>query len=224
MCECLLSWASVIVGFPPGTDSWHGAGIRMYSERNLARVLNELDLARPSDSPLLRADSNHGGLNRAIFYGPAGEKQRKTLSDWVRAVAKEQQLAQKQQERRPSVTKKSSPARSSAALDQALVEPESDTPPRMASITKASAPAEDQDDTQVDALIQRSSTENITVAPGKTSDSPAQLAGTVCPERAVAMTSKTTSSLPRCHAFCDSPSGFPVRLLPDCRAAVRCRC
>jgi hypothetical protein len=133
-----------------------GPGHRMYSERNLARVLDQLDLARPNHSPLLTAaDGNHGGLNRAIFYGPSGDKQRQMLADWVKAVSKEQQAAQKQQDRRPRVAGKNAPSRSAAALEKPMTE--SKPPPqaqaRLASKAEDTAPEDDDvAEDQVDAF------------------------------------------------------------------------
>jgi hypothetical protein len=67
-----------------------GPGHRMYSERNLAAVMEQIDLQRPDRSRLLKVlDENHGGMNRALFYGPAGDRQVQLLRDWVHAVAKE---------------------------------------------------------------------------------------------------------------------------------------
>lgn len=115
---------------PKSTTDFHlepirgtGPGHRMYSERNLANVLNQLDLAHPRRSPLITAaDGNHGGVNRAIFFGTAGEKQRQLLIDWVKAVAKEQQSAEKTQDRRPRVAGKKSVAPVPKALNQPIAE------------------------------------------------------------------------------------------------------
>ncbi len=132
-----------------------GPGHRMYSERNLAQVMDQLDLARPRQSPLLTSsDGNHGGMNRAVFFGTTGEKQRKMLSDWVNAVAKERQSAQKQQDR-PSVLGKKSENPNGAALKKPLPEsgPKPKEPVRLASRDEAAATdVEEHEEDQVDAF------------------------------------------------------------------------
>jgi len=67
-----------------------GPGHRVHSERNLAMVLKQIDQARPAESRLLQVGTSaHGGMNRAQFFGPAGEKQLKLLRNWVRVASKE---------------------------------------------------------------------------------------------------------------------------------------
>jgi hypothetical protein len=60
------------------------------NERNLAQVLKQIDTASPDRSPLLTVTSGrHGGSRRDVFIGRAAVKQRETLRDWIRKVAKD---------------------------------------------------------------------------------------------------------------------------------------
>ena len=57
-------------------------------ERNLGAVARRIDLARPSQSELLKAGFGvHGG--QTVFVGRAGARQLQTLRDWVSAAAAE---------------------------------------------------------------------------------------------------------------------------------------
>ena len=81
-----------------------GAGHRIHSERNLAALLEYLDLERPGKSRLLaELTANHGGRNRAIFFGSAGQRQLETLREWVQSVASEKSKRQRQRDSEPSV-------------------------------------------------------------------------------------------------------------------------
>lgn len=61
-------------------------------ERNLGAVARRIDLARPSQSELLKAGFGvHGG--RTIFAGRAGAGQLKTIREWVNAAATEMRPA-----------------------------------------------------------------------------------------------------------------------------------
>lgn len=58
------------------------------SERNLAAVLKQVDLTRPSSSPLLLVlEKAHGGQASSMFRSRAGSLQMKVLRDWVQAAA-----------------------------------------------------------------------------------------------------------------------------------------
>ncbi|MFN9720640.1 MAG: hypothetical protein ACK58L_18225 [Planctomycetota bacterium] len=58
------------------------------AERNLAAVLNQVDLTRPSSSPLLLVlEKTHGGQGSTMFRGRAGSIQMKVLRDWVQSAA-----------------------------------------------------------------------------------------------------------------------------------------
>lgn len=57
-------------------------------ERNLGAVARRIDLARPSQSELLKAGFGvHGG--QTVFVGRAGARQLKTIRDWVSTAAAE---------------------------------------------------------------------------------------------------------------------------------------
>ncbi len=67
--------------------SVHGSN-PVSSERNLAAVLKQVDLTRPSSSPLLLVlDGTHGGQAGSMFRGRAGSIQMKVLRDWVQSAA-----------------------------------------------------------------------------------------------------------------------------------------
>lgn len=60
------------------------------NERNLTKVLKQINVDSPDRSPLLTVTSGrHGGGRRDVFIGRAGAKQRETLRDWIRKVAKD---------------------------------------------------------------------------------------------------------------------------------------
>lgn len=65
-----------------------GGNHRVYAERNLATVLKQVNLAQPTESPLLRVTrGSHAG--RPIFTGPGAAVQQKLLTTWVETVATE---------------------------------------------------------------------------------------------------------------------------------------
>ena len=69
------------------TSSHRGTSVSI-AERNLAAVMKQIDLSRPSSSPLLSAlDGNHANTNAPLFRGRSGAVQMKTLRDWVGAVS-----------------------------------------------------------------------------------------------------------------------------------------
>ncbi len=60
---------------------------RILAERNLAAVMEMIDAGNPQESPLLvKPRGNHGVGGRAIFHGPSGQKQYRSLEEWVIAV------------------------------------------------------------------------------------------------------------------------------------------
>jgi hypothetical protein len=70
----------------PGKDASRHA-----AERNLAEILEEIDVKKPRSSPLLTAPrGNHGRRGRPIFVGPRGDEQLAELAKWVMAVAAEE--------------------------------------------------------------------------------------------------------------------------------------
>lgn len=75
----------------PGKDSNRHA-----SERNLAEVLDHIDLDKPRASPVLTAPrGNHGRRGRPIFAGQRGEEQLAELRKWVVAVAKDESVRER---------------------------------------------------------------------------------------------------------------------------------
>ncbi len=63
------------------------SGNQLLSQSNLDQVLSQLDLAKPSQSPLLMKAVAVDAQHRKIFLGPRGGNQFKILSDWVSRVA-----------------------------------------------------------------------------------------------------------------------------------------
>ena len=69
------------------TSSHRGTSVSI-AERNLAAVMKQIDLSRPSSSPLLSAlEGNHANTSAPLFRGRSGALQMKTLRDWVGAVS-----------------------------------------------------------------------------------------------------------------------------------------
>lgn len=69
------------------TSSHRGTSVSI-AERNLAAVMKQIDLTRPSSSPLLVAlESNHANSTTPVLRGRSGAVQMKTLRDWVSAVS-----------------------------------------------------------------------------------------------------------------------------------------
>jgi hypothetical protein len=69
------------------TPSTRGTSVSI-AERNLAAVTKQIDLTRPSSSPLLTTlEGNHANSTTPIFLGRSGAVQMKTLRDWVGAVS-----------------------------------------------------------------------------------------------------------------------------------------
>lgn len=65
---------------------------RNSTERNLAEVLEQIDIESPGKSPLLAvARKNHGRIGRTAFTGPYGQKQLAELTGWVEHAARLQE-------------------------------------------------------------------------------------------------------------------------------------
>ncbi len=86
----------------PGKDASRHA-----AERNLAEILEQIDVKKPRSSPLLTAPRrNHGRRGRPVFAGPRGEEQLAELARWVTAVAAEE--TQREKRGQPGGTAKNS--------------------------------------------------------------------------------------------------------------------
>lgn len=69
----------------PGANSNRNA-----TERNLAQVLEHVDLKKPDASPLLTIPRRHHGRNgRSVFTGQRGDEKFNELQNWVAAVARD---------------------------------------------------------------------------------------------------------------------------------------
>ena len=78
-------------------------GHRMYTERNLAEVLRYIDIHDPALSPLIAVPQGTHGGTAAIFHGPQGAEQIKTLRSFLKTVASEKQIEERELAQRPSV-------------------------------------------------------------------------------------------------------------------------
>jgi hypothetical protein len=98
----------------PGKDvSRHAA------ERNLAEILEQIDVKKPRSSPLLTAPrGKHGRRGRPIFAGARGDEQLAELARWVTAVAAEE--AQREQRIHPGAAAKNSVERVASRNDGGL--------------------------------------------------------------------------------------------------------
>lgn len=70
----------------PGTNANRNA-----TERNLAQILEHIDIKKPRASSLLTAPGRHHGRNgRPVFVGPRGDEKRGELEKWIVAVARDE--------------------------------------------------------------------------------------------------------------------------------------
>ena len=111
-------------------------GHRLYTERNLAEVLRYVDVKDPALSPLLAVPQGSHGGTTAIFHGPQSAEQLKALRNFIKLVAKEKQIEERELAQRPSVLgkKKPSPREVDAAMTAA-----SEPSHRDSAVTPASA-------------------------------------------------------------------------------------
>ena len=78
----------------------------MHTERNLAEALRYIDIHDPARSPLVTApQGGHAGAT-AIFHGPQGNEQLKTLRTWIKQVSHEKRTEEQELAQRPSVLSK----------------------------------------------------------------------------------------------------------------------
>ena len=102
------------------TPSHRGTSVSI-AERNLASVMKQIDLTRPSSSPLLTTlEGNHADSTTPVFRGRSGAVQVKTLRDWVGAVSNDiaPELNEQVRERQEQIQ---------LASMSGTVEPESDS-------------------------------------------------------------------------------------------------
>lgn len=82
-------------------------GARNTSERNLAEIMQYIDVDNIGDSKLLRVfHGDHGGRGALLTGQPANE-QYKAIRAWVKAVVEEKQAEAAELEQAPSIVKKS---------------------------------------------------------------------------------------------------------------------
>ena len=111
-------------------------GHRLYTERNLAEVLRYIDIHDPALSPLMAVPQGSHGGTAAIFHGPQSAEQLKSLRNFIRLVAKEKQVEERELAQRPSVLgkRKSSPGE----VDASTTMP-SESSPRNTTVTPVAA-------------------------------------------------------------------------------------
>ena len=86
------------------------SGHRIYTERNLAEALRYIDIKDPALSPLIAVPQGSHGGTAAIFHGPQSAEQLKTLRNFIKQVAHEKQLEERELAQRPSVLDKQKPS------------------------------------------------------------------------------------------------------------------
>lgn len=62
---------------------------RLTSDTNLTAVLQQIDWARPDDSPLLTRPRSGDGAHRTAFQGRHGADQAEAIRNWIRAVSRD---------------------------------------------------------------------------------------------------------------------------------------
>ena len=82
----------------PGANSNRNA-----TERNLAQILEHIDIKKPKASTLLTAPGRHHGRNgRPVFVGPRGDEKLTELEKWIVAVARDEMQRSGRDARRKS--------------------------------------------------------------------------------------------------------------------------
>jgi hypothetical protein len=100
------------------------------AERNLAAVMKQIDLTRPSSSPLLSVlEGNHANTSEPLFRGRSGALQMKTLRDWVGAVAYDiapelnEEVRERQEQVQLASMSRSTEPESSASFNESTMNP-----------------------------------------------------------------------------------------------------
>ena len=111
------------------TSSHRGTSVSI-AERNLAAVMKQIDLSRPSSSPLLSAlEGNHANTSAPLFRGRSGAVQMKTLRDWVGAVSNDiapelnEEVRERQEQIQLASMSQSIEPESDAAVDETNMGP-----------------------------------------------------------------------------------------------------
>ena len=111
------------------TPSHRGTSVSI-AERNLASVMKQIDLTRPSSSPLLTTlEGNHADSTTPIFRGRSGAVQMKTLRDWVGAVSNDiapelnEEVRERQEQIQLASMSKTAEPESASATDESTMAP-----------------------------------------------------------------------------------------------------
>lgn len=99
-------------------------GHRMHTERNLAEVLRLVDIHEPGLSPLLAVPQGRHGGATAIFSGPTGNEQLKSLRSFVKLVSQEKLKEEQELAARPSVVQKKKASASMTGVPVETTRPE----------------------------------------------------------------------------------------------------
>ena len=111
------------------TPSHRGTSVSL-AERNLASVMKQIDLTRPSSSPLLTTlEGNHADSATPVFRGRSGAVQMKTLRDWVGAVSNDiapelnEEVRERQEQIQLASMSKTLEPESDSATDESTMAP-----------------------------------------------------------------------------------------------------
>jgi hypothetical protein len=98
----------------PGANSNRNA-----TERNLAQILEHIDIKKPKASTLLTAPGrNHGRNGRPVFVGPRGDEKHAELEKWIMAVARDDmQRSGRDARRKSSAEHAATPGKQSPSAD-----------------------------------------------------------------------------------------------------------
>ncbi|MBM4075381.1 MAG: hypothetical protein FJ267_07035, partial [Planctomycetes bacterium] len=98
-------------------------GHRSLTERNLAAVVEQIDLQEPALSPLLSVTKGNHGRANSLFSGHGGSEQLKSLRAWVKSVAEEKRSEEERLDSRPSIaSSKKTSGRAPREIDDDVVE------------------------------------------------------------------------------------------------------
>ncbi len=97
-------------GFKLHSVRFGSNGHRLYTERNLAELLRYIDIKDPALSPLIAVPQGSHGGSAAIFHGPQSAEQIRTLRNFIKLVAREKLIEERELAQRPSVLDKRKPS------------------------------------------------------------------------------------------------------------------
>ena len=123
-----------------GLKLQHRHGVtRLNTERNLASIVQFIDLAEPDQSPLLvTPQGNHGRRGQSVFFGRSGAGQVRSIREWIREY-----VAHQSQVNRPVATPpQTTSTRSGSSVAAASVPVQPDAARGQLSAAQSRQPAE----------------------------------------------------------------------------------